>query len=60
MSKKVLIISSSPHKGGNPDILFAEGAKAAGNEAEKVWVIPKHRLLHELLRLPEDGQVRTV
>ena len=35
MSKKVLIISSSPRKGGNSDILcdaFAEGAKAAGNE----------------------------
>ena len=35
MSKKVLIISSSPRKGGNSDILcdaFAEGAKEAGNE----------------------------
>ena len=35
MNKKVLIISSSPQKGGSSDILcdaFAEGAKAAGNE----------------------------
>ena len=41
MSKKVLIISSSPRKGGNSDILcdaFAEGAKAAGNEVEKVRI----------------------
>ena len=39
MSKKVLILSSSPRKGGNSDILcdtFAEGAKEAGNEVEKV------------------------
>ena len=35
MSKNVLIISSSPRKGGNSNILcdaFAEGAKAAGND----------------------------
>ena len=41
MSKKVLIISSSPRKGGNSDILcdaFADGAKAAGNEVEKVRI----------------------
>ena len=41
MSKKVLIISSSPRKGGNSDILcdaFAEGAKAAGNDVEKVRI----------------------
>ena len=41
MSKKVLVISSSPRKGGNSDILcdaFAEGAKAAGNEVEKVRI----------------------
>ena len=39
--KKVLIISSSPRKGGNSDILcdaFAEGAKAAGNKVEKVRI----------------------
>ena len=41
MSKKVLIISSSPRKGGNSDILcdaFAEGAKESGNEVEKVRI----------------------
>ena len=41
MSKKVLIISSSPRKGGNSDILcdaFAVGAKEAGNEVEKVRI----------------------
>lgn len=39
MSKKVLIISSSPRKGGNSDTLcdkFAQGAKDAGNEVEKI------------------------
>ena len=41
MSKKVLIRSSTPRKGGNSDILcdaFAEGAKKAGNEVEKVRI----------------------
>ncbi len=39
MSKKVLIISTSPRKGSNSDALadsFAKGAKEAGNEVEKV------------------------
>ena len=41
MSKKVLIISSTPRRGGNSDILcdaFAEGAKEAGNDVEKVRI----------------------
>ena len=41
MSKKVLIISSSPRKGGNSDILcdeFAAGAKEAGNKVEKIRI----------------------
>ena len=41
MSKKVLIISSSPRKGGNSDILcdaFVEGAREAGHEVEKVRI----------------------
>ena len=41
MSKKVLIISSTPRKGGNSDKLcdaFAEGAKEAGNEVAKVRI----------------------
>ena len=42
--KKVLIISSSPRKGGNSDILcdeFAAGAKEAGNKVEKVRIADK-------------------
>lgn len=39
MSKHVLIISTSPRKGGNSDVLvdeFARGAQEAGNHVEKV------------------------
>ena len=39
MTKKVLIISSSPRKGGNSDLLcdqFAKGAQEAGHEVEKI------------------------
>lgn len=41
MSKKVLIISGSPRKGGNSDILcdrFMQGAKESDNEVEKVFL----------------------
>lgn len=44
MSKKVLIISSSPRKGGNSDTLcdrFAEGAVFVGNKVEKVFLKDK-------------------
>ena len=44
MSKKVLILSGSPRKGGNSDILcdqFAQGAQEAGNEVEKIRVAAK-------------------
>ena len=39
MSKKILVISTSPRKGGNSDVLadqFILGAKEAGNSVEKV------------------------
>lgn len=39
MAKKVLILSSSPRKGGNSEQLcseFMRGAKEAGNEVELV------------------------
>ena len=39
MNKKVLVISSSPRKGGNSDLLcdqFISGAMEAGNKAEKI------------------------
>ena len=44
MEKKVLILSGSPRKGGNSDILcdeFTRGAQEAGNEAEKIRVASK-------------------
>lgn len=44
MSKKVLILSSSPRRGGNSDTLcneFMRGATEAGNEAEKVFLRDK-------------------
>ena len=39
MSKKVLILSGSPRRGGNSDLLcdeFLRGAREAGHEAEKM------------------------
>ena len=44
MSKKVLILSGSPRKGGNSDILcdeFLRGAREAGNTVEKIRVAAK-------------------
>lgn len=44
MSKKVLILSGSPRKGGNSDLLcdeFMRGAKESGNEVEKVRIAEK-------------------
>ena len=44
MSKKVLILSASPRKGGNSDLLcdqFAKGAEEAGHQVEKVRVQEK-------------------
>ena len=44
MSKKVLIISSSPRKGGNSETLaaaFAKGAEEAGNQVETVYLREK-------------------
>ena len=44
MNKRVLIISSSPRKGGNSETLaaaFARGAQAAGNQVETVYLREK-------------------
>ena len=44
MSKRVLIISSSPRKGGNSETLaaaFAKGVQAAGNQVETVYLREK-------------------
>lgn len=45
MSKKVLIISSSPRKGGNSEMLaeaFANGCKSSGNDVETVFLREKN------------------
>lgn len=44
MSKKVLIISSSPRRGGNSDLLcdeFLRGSQEAGNKVEKIFLADK-------------------
>lgn len=44
MNKKVLVISSSPRRGGNSDTLcdrFVAGANEAGNTAEKIFLKDK-------------------
>ena len=44
MSKKILILSASPRKGGNSDLLcdqFAKGAEEAGHQLEKIRVQEK-------------------
>lgn len=44
MSKKVLILSGSPRKGGNSDLLcdeFLRGAQESGNQAEKIFLRSK-------------------
>ena len=44
MSKKVLVISTSPRKGGNSDVLadaFIRGAQEAGSSVEKVTLYDK-------------------
>ncbi len=44
MNKKVLILSGSPRKNGNSDILcdeFARGAMKSGNEVEKIRIAEK-------------------
>ena len=44
MRKKVLVLSGSPRKGGNSDLLcdeFVRGAKESGNEVEKIFLRDK-------------------
>lgn len=44
MNKTVLIISSSPRKGGNSDVLcdqFLKGAQESGNQVEKIFLKDK-------------------
>ena len=45
MKKKVLILSSSPRRNGNSDLLcdrFLEGAKASGHDVEKIFLKDKN------------------
>lgn len=45
MNKKVLVLSGSPRKGGNSDLLcdaFVKGAKESGNEVEKIFIRSKN------------------
>ena len=45
MGKKVLILSSSPRRGGNSDMLcdqFILGAQEAGNQTEKIFLKDKN------------------
>ena len=47
MSKKVLVLSASPRKGGNSDTLcdeFVRGSRDAGNQAEKIFL--RDRKIH--------------
>lgn len=44
MGKKVLVLSASPRKGGNSDLLcdrFVQGAESTGNQAEKIFLKEK-------------------
>lgn len=46
MSKRVLILSGSPRKTGNSNVLcdqFMKGAQEAGHQVEKVLVAEKRR-----------------
>ena len=56
MNKKVLILSGSPRKGGNSDILcdkFMRGTKESGNEVEKMRIGKENWLLQRLLLLQD-------
>ena len=48
--KKVLVISSSPRRMGNSDLLadaFIEGAREAGHTVEKIRECPAYTLLYQ-------------
>lgn len=58
MSKKVLILSGSPRKGGNSDLLcdkFMCGAIEAGHKVEKIRIQEK-MLLHVWRAMPVEKQ----
>ncbi len=48
MCKKVLVLSSSPRKGGNSDTLcdqFIKGAQESGNDVEKIYLRNKRIII---------------
>lgn len=50
MSKKVLILSGSPRRAGNSDLLsdrFMDGAVEAGNQVEKINVASRKSVIAE-------------
>ena len=53
MAKKVLIISSSPRKGGNSELLcdeFMKDALEADNEVEKIFLKDKTETNHIMVK----------
>ena len=45
MAKNVVVLSGSPRRGGNSDLLcdrFVEGAGDAGNKVEKIFIRDKN------------------
>lgn len=48
MSKNILILSSSPRRGGNSDLLcdaFLRGAQESGNRVEKIFLADKKSII---------------
>ena len=55
--KQVLIISASPRKNGNSDLLcdqFAQGAKESGHHVEKVFLTEKQIGYHIIVEFGTD------
>ena len=60
--KDIVIISASPRKGGNSDLLcdqFMKGALEAGHKVEKLPSRQKHSPMPRLRSLPEHPRLRT-
>ena len=61
MSKNILILSASPRKGGNSDLLcdaFAQGAKEPATLSKILCSGSENRRLYGLLCLPGQRRVR--
>jgi multimeric flavodoxin WrbA len=54
MSKKIFVLSASPRKGGNSDLLcdqFTSGANEAGHHAEKIFLKDKKSITAQVVVL---------